>query len=221
MPWYTGGTLMHKLETIEIDQDNDFIAPRFPVQYVIRPESTEYHDYRGYAGRVAGGVFKKGDTICVLPSGLTSKIKSIDTATGELKEAFPPLSVTIQLEDDIDISRGDMIVKPEQMPSVTQDVNIMMCWMNQRPLQLNGKYIVKHTTREVRCVIKEIHYKVNVNNLEHIVDDKIVRLNDIARVSIRTTMPLFTDPYKTNRITGALILIDEGTNETVGVGMVE
>ena len=221
MPWYTGGTLMHKLETIEIDQDNDFIAPRFPVQYVIRPESTEYHDYRGYAGRVAGGVFKKGDTISVLPSGLTSKIKSIDTANGELEEAFPPLSVTIQLEDDIDISRGDMIVKPERMPAITQDINIMMCWMNQRPLQLNGKYIVKHTTREVRCVIKEIHYKVNVNNLEHILDDKTVRLNDIARVSIRTTMPLFTDPYKTNRITGALILIDEGTNETVGVGMVE
>lgn len=221
MPWYDGGTLMHELETIEIDQDNNFIDPRFPVQYVIRPESTEYHDYRGYAGRVAGGVFKKGDTIRVLPSGLTSTIKSIDTATGELEEAFPPLSVTIQLDDDIDISRGDMIVKPEQMPTVSQDINIMMCWMNQRPLQLNGKYIVKHTTREVHCVIKEIHYKVNVNNLEHIVDDKIVRLNDIARVTIRTTKPLFTDPYRTNRITGALILIDQGTNETVGVGMVE
>ena len=221
MPWYNGGTLMHELETIEIDQDNNFIDPRFPVQYVIRPESTEYHDYRGYAGRVAGGVFKKGDTVRILPSGLTSTIKSIDTATGELEEAFPPLSVTIQLDDDIDISRGDMIVKPEQMPTVTQDINIMMCWMNQRPLQLNGKYIVKHTTREVRCVIKEIHYKVNVNNLEHIIDDKTVRLNDIARVTIRTTKPLFTDPYRSNRITGALILIDEGTNETVGVGMVE
>ena len=147
MPWYNGGTLMHELETIEIDQDNNFIDPRFPVQYVIRPESTEYHDYRGYAGRVAGGVFKKGDTVCVLPSGLKSTIKSIDTATGELDEAFPPLSVTIQLDDDIDISRGDMIVKPEQMPTIAQDINIMMCWMNQRPLQLNGKYIVKHTSR--------------------------------------------------------------------------
>ena len=221
MPWYTGGTLMEVLETIEIDQDNDFVKPRFPVQYVIRPESTEYHDYRGYAGRVAGGVFHKGDIVCVLPSGLTSTIKSIDTATGELDEAFPPLSVTIQLNDDIDISRGDMIVKPEQKPTVSQDIEIMMCWMNQRPLQLNGKYIVKHTTREVRCVIKEIHYKVNVNNLEQILDDKTVQLNDIARVTIRTTKPLFTDPYRTNRITGALILIDEGTNETVGVGMVE
>jgi sulfate adenylyltransferase subunit 1 len=221
MPWYTGGTLMEVLETIEIDQDNDFVKPRFPVQYVIRPESTEYHDYRGYAGRVAGGVFHKGDTVCVLPLGLTSTIKSIDTATGELDEAFPPLSVTIQLNDDIDISRGDMIVKPDQMPTVSQDIEIMMCWMNQRPLHLNGKYIVKHTTREVRCIIKEIHYKVNVNNLEQILDDKTVQLNDIARVTIRTTKPLFTDPYRTNRITGALILIDEGTNETVGVGMVE
>jgi sulfate adenylyltransferase subunit 1 len=221
MPWYTGGTLMQVLETIEIDHDNDFVNPRFPVQYVIRPESTEYHDYRGYAGRVAGGVFHQGDTVKILPSGLTARIKSIDTATGPLQEAFPPLSVTIQLEDDIDISRGDMIVRPERMPTVSQDIEIMMCWMNQRPLQLNGKYIVKHTTREVRCVIKEIHYKVNVNNLEQIPDDKEVRLNDIARVTIRTTKPLFTDPYRTNRITGALILIDEGTNETVGVGMVE
>ncbi len=221
MPWYTGGTLMDVLETVEIDQDNDFKSPRFPVQYVIRPESTEYHDYRGYAGRVAGGIFSKGDRITVLPSGLTSTIKSIDTRNGELDEAFPPLSVTIQLNDDIDISRGDMIVKPDNMPTVTQDLEIMMCWMNARPLQLNGKYIVKHTTREVRCVVKEIKYKVNVNNLEQITDDLTVKLNDIARVVIRCTKPLFVDPYKNNRITGALILIDEGTNETVGVGMVE
>jgi sulfate adenylyltransferase subunit 1 len=221
MPWYTGGTLLEELETIEIDHDNDFISPRFPVQYVIRPESTEYHDYRGYAGRVAGGVFKKGDQITVLPSGLSSTIKSIDILNGELEEAFPPLSVTMQLTDDIDISRGDMIVKADNMPRITQDLELMMCWMNIRPLQLNGKYIVKHTTREVRCVVKEIKYKVNVNNLEQISDDTTVKLNDIARVVIRCTKPLFVDPYKQNRITGALVLIDEGTNETVGVGMVE
>lgn len=221
MPWYTGGTLLEELETVEIDHDNDFTSPRFPVQYVIRPESTEYHDYRGYAGRVAGGVFAKGDQVTVLPSRLTSTIKSIDTFTGELDEAYPPLSVTIQLADDIDISRGDMLVKADHMPTVTQDLEVMMCWMNARPLQLNGKYIVKHTTREVRCVVKEIKYKVNVNNLEQITDDTTVRLNDIARVVIRCTKPLFVDPYKQNRITGALVLIDEGTNETVGVGMVE
>jgi sulfate adenylyltransferase subunit 1 len=220
MDWYQGPTLMYLLENIHIASDLNLVDGRFPVQYIIRPYSDEYHDYRGYAGRIGGGIFKKGDQVTVLPSGLTSKIKTIDTFNGELPEAFAPQSVTLTLEDDIDISRGDMIVTKDNEPQVGQDIDLMVCWLNEKPLALNGKYQLKHTTSDARCIIKEIVYKVNINNLENETDDKNIRMNDIARIKIRTTKPLFYDSYKKNRITGSLILIDEGTNETVAGGMI-
>ncbi|MFH1120559.1 MAG: GTP-binding protein [Bacteroidota bacterium] len=220
MPWYNGGTLRQVLEGIEIGNDNNLTDSRFPVQYVIRPMSDEFHDYRGYAGRVAGGVFMAGDKVVVLPSLLKSTIRSVEVYKNSVESAFAPMSVTITLDHDIDISRGDMLVKEDNLPQITQDIDIMICWMNEKPLQVNGKYAVKHTTREVRCIIKEVKYKVNVNNLERIEGDNNIGLNDIAHVSIRTTKTLFVDPYKKNRRTGALIIIDEATNNTVGVGMV-
>jgi sulfate adenylyltransferase subunit 1 len=220
MSWYNGGTLRHVLETLEIGNDNNLVDPRFPVQYVIRPLSDEFHDYRGYAGRVAGGIFKPGDEVMVLPSMLKTHIKSIDRYNGPCEEAWAPMSVTFTLEDDIDISRGDMLAKADNLPTATQDVEIMMCWMSEQPMQINGKYAIKHTTRDVRCVIKSVNYKVNVSTLEHIHDGSNVGLNDIASVSIRTTKPLFVDSYSKNRRTGSLIIIDEATNRTVGVGMV-
>jgi sulfate adenylyltransferase subunit 1 len=220
MDWYRGQTLMETLEIIDFVSDYNLEDPRFPVQYVVRPISDQFHDYRGYAGRVAGGVFRKGDRIKVLPSGQITTITSIDSFTGELREAFPPMSVTLRIEHDLDISRGDMFVSEDNSPKVTQDIEIMMCWMSEKPMQINGKYALKHTTREVRCLVKDVMYKVNVNNLAKIYDDRNVGLNEIARVSLRTTQPLFMDPYPKNRKTGALILIDEATNNTVGVGMV-
>lgn len=220
MPWYDGPTLMYLLETIHISSDRNFTDPRFPVQYVVRPMSDKYHDYRGYAGRVAGGIFKKGDDVVVLPSGFSSKIKSIDTMTGELDQTYPPHSVTIQLEDDIDISRGDMIVKPDNQPQVSQDIDVMVCWMSETPLRLNGKYHVKHTTSDVRCVVKELVYKVDVNTLDKDCESKEMKLNEIGRLKIRTTKPLFFDSYRSNRITGSLVLIDEATNNTVAAGMI-
>ncbi len=220
MPWFKGGTLLDVLEHIEIGNDYNLTDCRFPVQYVVRPETDKYHDYRGYAGRIDGGIFRKGDRVMVLPSGHSSTIAAIDLFEKKLEEAFPPMSVTLTLTDDLDISRGDMIVKAENQPQFSQDIEIMMCWMNEKPLNLNAKYALKHTTRDARCVVKEVKYKVNVNTLEQIENDKEVRMNDIARVSLRTTKPLFFDSYRRNRKTGALILIDEGTNETVGVGMI-
>ena len=220
MDWYQGNTLMYLLENIQISNDVNLVDSRFPVQYIIRPYSDEFHDYRGYAGRVGGGIFRKGETVTVLPSGLTSKIKSIDTFNGELDEAFAPQSVTLTLEDDIDISRGDMIVPQNNTPQVSQDIELMVCWLNDKPMNLNGKYHIKHTASDARCLVKEIQYKVNINTLENDLEDKSLKMNDIARIKIRTTKPLFFDSYKTNRITGSLILIDEGTNETVGAGMI-
>ncbi len=220
MDWYQGGTLMYLLENIHIGSDHNHIDCRFPVQYVIRPESTEHHDYRGYAGRIAGGVFKPGDEVAVLPSGFTSKIKSIDTLDGSLEEVFAPMSVTMTLEDEIDISRGDMLVRVNNQPKVTQDVELMVCWMNEKNLQPRGKYAVKHTSNDARCIIKDIRYKVDIRTLHRMEDDKEIKMNDIARISIRTTKPLFIDNYKRNRNTGSLILIDEATNETVGAAMV-
>lgn len=219
-PWYEGQTLMHYLENVHIASDHNFIDTRFPVQFVIRPYTDEFHDYRGYAGRVAGGVMKKGDKVMLLPSGFTTKIAKIDTADGEIEQAFPPQSVTILLEDDLDLSRGDMIVRENNTPEVTQDVEVMMCWFNDTPLQLRGKYTIMHTTQEARCVIKDIRYKLNINTLSRDEEDKTIGINDIARVVLRTTKPLFVDAYRKNRTTGSVILIDEQTNETVGVGMV-
>ncbi len=220
MPWYKGGTLLYLLENIHIGSDHNHIDCRFPVQYVIRPHSDKYHDFRGYAGRIAGGVFKPGDEVVALPSGFTSKIKEINTADGPLDEAFAPMSVTLLLEDEIDISRGDMIVRTNNRPTVSQDVDLMICWMNERPLLPNGKYAVKHTTNDARCLIKSVQYKVDINTLHRIEDDKSVGMNDIARITIRTTKPLLYDRYQRNRITGSLVLVDEGTNETVGAGMI-
>jgi sulfate adenylyltransferase subunit 1 len=220
MPWYKGGSLMSILETIPIENDYNFTDARFPVQYVIRPLTDEHHDFRGYAGRVAGGIFTKGDDVIILPSGLKSKIKSIDLFETELKEAFPPMSVSISLEDDIDISRGDMIVKEDSLPQISQDIEITICWMNKSPLRIGGKYNLMHTTKDVKCIVKEVSYKINVNTLEQITEDKEVGLNSIAKVSLKTTKPLIFDAYKKNRVSGSLILIDESTNETVGVGMI-
>ena len=221
MPWYKGTTLLNLLESIEITNDQNLKDARFPVQYVIRPMSNEYHDYRGYAGRIAGGIFKKGDAVTVLPSGFTSKIKSIDNGDGaSLDEAFAPMSVTLTLEDEIDISRGDMIVQTTNKAEATQDLDVMICWLNEKPLQANGKYALKHTSKDVRAVVKDIQYKVNINTLEKIENDKSIGLNDIAKISIRTTAPLSIDKYNKNRYTGSVILIDEATNVTVGAGMI-
>lgn len=219
-PWYDGSTLLYYLENVHIGSDHNFIDCRFPVQYVVRPNTDEYHDYRGYAGRIAGGVFKKGDDVMLLPSGFTSKIKKIDSFDGELEEAFPPMSVTMLLEDDLDLSRGDMIVRPNNQPEVEQDLDIMVCWFSDRHLQLRGKYTIMHTTREVRCIIKDIRYRLDIKTLHRDEENKAIGMNDIARVVIRTTKPLYYDSYRKNRITGSVIIVDEGTNETVGAGMI-
>lgn len=220
MEWFGGSTLLYYLENVHIGSDHNIIDCRFPVQHVIRPNTDEYHDYRGYSGRIAGGSFKKGDEVMVLPSGFTSIISKIDTYDGELVDAYPPMSVTLLLEDDIDISRGDMIVRVNNQPEVTQDIDVMICWFNEKHLKLKGKYAVLHTTQEARCVIKEVKYKMNINTLHRDLEDKDIKMNDIARISIRTTKPLFVDSYRKNRITGSIVFVDEGTNETVGAGMI-
>lgn len=220
MDWYEGTTLMYLLENIHIASDFNRIDCRFPVQHVIRPRSDQFHDYRGYAGRVAGGVFKAGDEVLILPSGFTSTITSIDTFDGAVSQAYSPMSVTIRIDDDIDISRGDMIVRPNNVPEVGQDIDLMICWMNQKKLVPRGKYTLRHTTKQVRCIVKEIKYKLNINTLHRMEDAKSIGLNDIARIRIRTTQPLFYDSYYRNRITGSVILVDEGTNVTVAAGMI-
>lgn len=220
MSWYGGSTLMYLLETIHIGSDLNLVDCRFPVQYVVRPQTDDHHDYRGYAGRVDGGIFKPGDKVMVLPSGFSTKIKAIDGPEGPVQEAFAPMSVTIRLEDELDVSRGDMIVRVNNVPEISQDIDMMVCWMNPATLQLNGKYAIRHTTREARCVVKNILYKVDVNTLHRMQDDMEVGMNDIARISVRTTKPFFFDKYQINRFTGSVILIDEGTNETVGAGMI-
>ncbi len=217
--WYQGATLMHILENVYIAGDQNYLDARLPVQYVIRPQSDEYHDYRGYAGQVAGGIFRKNDKVTILPSGLESTIKSIDTLNGEINEAFAPQSITITLNDDIDISRGDMIVKPNNQPQQSQNVKAMISWFNEKPLQLQGKYTMRHTTNTLRCIVKDIEFKMDINKLERNYDDKQIKMNDIARISLKTTKPIFYDPYRINRNTGSFILIDEATNETVGAGM--
>ncbi|MEA2107786.1 MAG: sulfate adenylyltransferase subunit CysN [Bacteroidota bacterium] len=220
MDWYDGPTLMYLLENIHIASDINHSDARFPVQYVIRPMKDEYHDYRGYAGRIEGGVFKPGDPVKVLPSGLKSKIKSIDVFNGHLEEAFAPQSVTLTLEDDIDISRGDLIIKDNGLPKSGQDIELMICWFHEKPMMLGGKYAMKHTTNDLRCVIRDVKYKIDVNTLENISGDKHIGLNDIAKISIKTTKPLYYDAYRKNRNTGSVILIDEATNETVAAGMI-
>ncbi len=219
MPWYQGPTLLHTLENVHIASDYNHIDARFPVQSVIRPQTDALHDYRGYIGRIEGGIFRPGDEIVAQPSGFSSRIKSIDTFEGPEEEAFAPMSVCITLEDDIDIGRGDMLVKPNNQPVISQDVDVMMCWFNQKPLIMGGKYLLRHTTKEVRGVVKEISYKLDINTLKRIEDDKKIGMNDIAKVKLRVSSPLMVDSYRRNRGTGSLILVDEFTNETVGAGM--
>jgi len=220
MPWYQGSTLLHTLENVHISSDYNHIDARFPVQGVIRPQTYALHDYRGYMGRIEGGIFRPGDEVLAQPSGFTTRIQSIDTLEGTQEEAFAPMSVCITLEDDIDISRGDMLVKPNNQPTISQDVDVMMCWFNQKPMTLGGKYALRHTTKEVRAVVKEIAYKLDINTLKRIEDDKKIGMNDIAKVKLRVSSPLMVDSYRKNRATGSLILIDEFTHETVGAGMV-
>ncbi|HVV38629.1 MAG TPA: GTP-binding protein [Acidimicrobiales bacterium] len=220
MPWYRGLPLLTHLEEQEIASDRNLVDARFPVQYVIRPLNDEHHDYRGYAGQVAGGVFRPGDDVMVLPSGLTTKIASIDTYEGPVDEAFPPMSVTMRLEDDVDVSRGDMICRVGNHPAPSQDVEAMVCWFNDRPMQVGGKYAIKHTTNEARAIVKELRYRLDVNTLHRDESAGDLALNEIGRVLLRTTAPLMADEYRRNRTTGSFILIDEATNATVGAGMI-
>lgn len=221
MPWYQGPTLLYHLETVYIGADENHVEARFPVQWVIRPHSDEYHDFRGFAGRVAGGVFKAGDDVTVLPSGFTTKIKAIESMDGPQQEVFSPMSATITLEDEIDMSRGDMLVKANNRPVPTQDIDAMVCWFSSdKPLTGRGKYILRHTTKEVKAIVTEVCYKMNINTLRKIEDDLTLNLNDIGRIKVRTSAPLIADSYKSNRITGSFVLIDELTNATVAAGMI-
>jgi bifunctional enzyme CysN/CysC len=219
-PWYEGPSLLHHLEEVHIASDRNLIDTRFPVQYVIRPQSVDQPDYRAYAGTVAGGVLKPGDEVVVLPSGLATHIAAIDTADGPVEEAFPPMAVAVRLADDVDVSRGDLICRPHNQPHVTQDVEAMVCWLSDRPLHLRGMYAVKHTTRSVRAQVRALDYRIDVNTLHRDESAESLTLNDIGRVTLRTTQPLFLDEYRRNRTTGSFLLIDEASGATVGAGMV-
>jgi len=220
-PWYEGSSLLHHLEEVHIASDRNLQDVRFPVQYVLRPKSDEFHDYRGYAGTVAGGVLKPGDDVIVLPSGFTSKIKAIDTFDGPVDEAYSPMSVTVTLQDDIDVSRGDLIARPGNQPSAGQDIEATVCWLSERDaLRPGAKYAIKHTTRSARAMVKDLHYRLDVNTLHRDEEADELALNEIGRVTLRTTVPLFFDEYRRNRTTGSFILIDEATNATVAAGMI-
>jgi len=224
MPWYEGTSLLHHLEHVHIASDRNLIDVRFPVQYVIRPHAStdpELHDYRGYAGQVAGGVLKPGDEVVHLPSGLTTTITHIDGPGGPVEQAFAPMSVTLRLADDIDISRGDMIARPNNRPEVAQDIDAMVCWMTpDRQLTPRSRLIVKHTTRTAKALVKDLHYRLDINTLHRDEEAASLGLNEIGRVSLRVTQPLFVDDYSRNRLTGGFILVDEGTNNTVAAGMI-
>jgi bifunctional enzyme CysN/CysC len=220
MTWYEGASLLHHLEQVYIASDRNLIDPRMPVQWVIRPQSAAYHDFRGYAGTVAGGVFRAGDDVTVIPSGLTTKITSIETYDGPVEEAFPPMSVVIRLEEDLDISRGDVICRPHNKPIVGQDIEAMVCWMIDRPLRPGDFLALKHTTRWVRAVVRDIHYRLDVNTLHR--DDSVTALglNEVGRLSLRVTQPIYYDTYRRNRATGSFVLAAEDTNVTCGAGMI-
>ena len=220
MDWYKGPTLLYLLENIHIGSDENLIDCRFPVQYVIRPRDDKFHDYRGYAGKISSGVFKSGDKVKVLPSGFSTTIKTVEYQNNMVDEAFPPMSAVIQLEDDLDVSRGDMIVREQNLPTISQDLDIMVCWMNNKKLRPGKKYAIRHTTKETKAIVKEITYKLDINTLHRIEGATELGLNDIGRIKLRTAQPLFFDSYRKNRATGSLILIDENTNETVGSGMI-
>ncbi|WP_222843462.1 sulfate adenylyltransferase subunit 1 [Roseivirga misakiensis] len=220
MDWYEGATLLFNLENTHIASDRNHIDCRFPIQTVIRPKQDEYHDFRGYAGRVAGGVLKKGDEVVALPSGFSSKIKGIHTMDGEIDEAFSPMSVTVTLEDDIDLGRGDMIVRNNNRPDTSQEIDIMLCWFSQDSPLPRTKFTLLHANNEVKAMITKIAYKLDINTLHRKVDDLEIGMNDIMRVTLRTTKPLLKDAYTKNRLTGSAILVDNSTNDTVGAGMI-
>lgn len=220
MSWYEGSTLLYTLENIHIGSDRNMIDCRLPIQTVIRPKQEKYHDFRAYAGRVEGGIFKKGDQVTLMPSGFSSKIEAIYNNEQEVEEAFPPMSVAVTLEDDLDMSRGDMLVRPNNQAEAKQDIDLMLCWMGKEPLNSSKKFSVLHTTNHVRCMIKEVQYKIDINTLHRKEDDKDIQMNDICRVTLRTTKPLFVDSYTTNKATGSLVLVDEGSHNTVAAGMI-
>ena len=220
MPWYKGPPLLYHLENVYVGSDSNHVDSRFPVQWVIRPHSDEYHDFRGFSGRVAGGVFKVGDEVTILPSGFSTKIKKILKGNEEIDEAFHPLSVTFLLEDEIDVSRGDMIVKPNNQPKVSQDIEAFICWFSgTKKLNKGGKFIFRHTTKEAQAIVSNIRYKVDVNSLRKLEDVEGFDMNDIGRVSLRVSQPIFHDTYRRNRNTGSFILVDPFTNETLAAGM--
>jgi bifunctional enzyme CysN/CysC len=220
-PWYDGTSLLHHLESVHIASDRNLIDCRFPVQYVIRPRDDRFHDYRGYAGQIASGTYKTGDEVVVLPSGFTSTIQSIDTADGPVDEAVPPMSVTIRLADDLDVGRGDMICRPNNRPNAGQDLEAMLCWFSERTTLAPGnKYAIKHTTRWARALVRDLHYRLDVNTLHRDEDVVSLSLNEIGRVTLRTTQPLFYDEYRRNRTTGSFVLVDEATNNTVAGGII-
>jgi len=220
MKWYDGKTFLSLIETIEIRKHKNTVNARFPVQTIIRPNTSEYHDYRAYAGRVAGGSFKPGDAVTVLPSMLKSKIKGISVFGKSLAEAHTGDSVSISLEDQIDISRGNMLASPDELPVMSQDINLMVCWFNEKPLKPGGRYLIRMNTNEAGCVIRTVNYRMNINTLEQDFENISINMNDIANITIRASKPVFFDPYKKNNITGSMIFIDEGTNETMAAGMV-
>ena len=220
MNWYSGKTFLNLIETVEIRKNKNPKTKRFPVQTIIRPQTKEFHDYRGYAGRVAGGAFRPGDEITVLPSLRKSKIKSIDVLGKTLSETVAGDSVSISLEDEIDISRGDMLVSSSDLPVISQDINLMICWFNEHPMKVGGKYLMKINSNEAGCIMKSVNYRMNINTLENDFENRSINMNDIANVTIKTSKPIFFDSYKVNNITGSMIFIDEGTNETVAAGMI-
>jgi sulfate adenylyltransferase large subunit len=218
-PWYDGPSLLEHLEQVEVASDRNLEDLRLPVQWVIRPQSTEHHDYRGYAGRLAGGVLHAGDEVVVLPSGRRARVEAVEDADGELDEAFPPMSVTVRLSEDVDVSRGDLICDPASAPEPVRELTADVCWMSETPLQPRGRYALKHATRNVRAVVEAIDSRIDVHTLDGAPADRL-ELNDIGRVTLRLSAPVAVDPYERNRDTGSFILIDESTNDTVGAGMV-
>ena len=220
MSWYQGPTLLYHLEHVYVGGEENHVDARFPVQWVIRPMSDEWHDFRGYAGRVAGGVFKPGDEVTVLPSGFNTRVKAIHTPDGEIEEAFAPQSICLTLTDEIDISRGDTLVKANNPPQVGQDIEAMICWFSAKAMPPKAKLVIRHTTQETKAIIQEVKYHVDINTLHKIEGVDSFQMNDIGRISLRTAVPLIHDSYRRNRSTGSFILIDPGTNETVAAGMI-
>lgn len=220
MNWYEGKTFLNLIDTIEISKNKNPDNKRFPVQTIIRPHTTEFHDYRGYAGRVAGGTFRPGDEVTVLPSLRRSKIRSIDIFGKTFSEVIAGDSVAISLEDQIDIGRGDMLVSPDDLPTISQDINLMVCWFNERPIKVGGRYLIRINSNEAGCIVKSVNYRMNIDTLEQDRENIVINMNDIAHISIKTSKPVFFDPYKKNNITGSMIFVDEGTNETMAAGMI-